>query len=77
MSDFSYTAKCPGCKRKFAPDDGACCVPCHFCGKYDLPWHRHSYNEDIEDYVCDECEPYINEDGELMDDIDMCAAYKW
>jgi hypothetical protein len=34
MSDFSYTATCPGCGQRFAPDDGACCVDCERCGQF-------------------------------------------
>jgi len=55
MSDFSITARCPGCGQRFAPDDGDCCVPCKYCEEYDRPWKRHRYCDEAEDYVCEYC----------------------
>jgi hypothetical protein len=43
MSDFRYTATCPGCGRRFAPDDGACCVQCDRCKQ----WYGDSHPHDI------------------------------
>ncbi len=51
MSDFSVTAKCPGCGKRFAPDDGYCCVPCSDCGE----WGQWSYCEECEEYHCRDC----------------------
>lgn len=48
MSDFSDSAKCPDCGRRFCPDDGGCCEihECTVCGKSAL---------EEPDYFCDEC----------------------
>ena len=50
MSDFSYTATCPGCHSRFAPDDGECCSECVDCGI----WGDHVI-ELSDGYVCKEC----------------------
>ena len=75
MSDFSYSATCPGCGSRYAPDDGACCVPCAECSALG----RWEYCTLCDDYHCLDCacpradEPSKDEQG---DDVPILDAPK-
>lgn len=60
MSDFSVTARCAICGRRYAPDDGGCCAPqqCERCDR-DI-WHE----DDQENGLCLQCVGEINNDKE-------------
>lgn len=82
MSDFSITARCPGCGQRFAPDDGMCCVPCRECGA----WGQWSYCEICQDYHCPDCycdgekeeieegDRGMNADQQLLEDHPGCKS---
>ena len=53
MSDFEHVEACKGCGRKYAPDDGDCCVQCYDCGMWG---NGYSYDKYLNEYICDICE---------------------
>jgi hypothetical protein len=58
VSDFSMTSRCPGCGRRFCPDDGECCLRCEQCGEwagdglFDMD-NTLGCGEDA--WICDDC----------------------
>lgn len=56
MSDFTQSARCPGCGGQFAPDDGWCCAPCEGedCESWDTS--QLEIGGEIR-YYCENCAP--------------------
>lgn len=47
MSDFTFTASCPGCHQRMALDDGGCCSWCESCEDW------HDRRTEVE--LCERC----------------------
>lgn len=71
MSDFSYTAKCPFCGGRFAPDDGYCACP------GSLAWQEEQDEKEREDDERTDSQESSDRLINGSDDLDgsQCGAY--